>query len=71
MIVIPGYMTSEEVARELGVSTGRVRQLVSSNTLESDKFGNMRLIAKASVLTYKKNRKRAGWPKGTKRTPKE
>ncbi len=64
---IPGYMTTEEAAAFLDVTSGRVRQLVSLGLLPKEKVGNTNLIPIESLKLYAKNKGKAGWPKGKKR----
>lgn len=66
-VKIPGYMTTDEAAKYLSISTGRVRQLVSEGVFPREKIGNTNLIPVASIELYEKNRGKAGWPKGKKR----
>ena len=47
-------MTASDAARELGISTARVAQLINSGKLESWKDGTKRMVSKASVETRKK-----------------
>lgn len=46
-------MTAAEAARELGVSTARVSQLVSAGLLDSWKVGATRMVSEDSVLLRK------------------
>lgn len=64
---VPGYMTTEEAAEHIGITPGRVRQLVSAGVLPHDKIGNSNFIPIEAVENYAKNRPAAGWPKGKKR----
>jgi excisionase family DNA binding protein len=61
---IPGYMTTEEAADYLDITSGRVRQLVSMGVLPKEKIGNSNLIPIESIKQYAANRPKAGWPKG-------
>lgn len=49
---VEGYLTVNETATQLGVSAGRVRQLVADGTLASIKVGNLRLIQKTDVEAF-------------------
>lgn len=64
---IDGYLTTAQAAEILGVSLGRVRQLIANGTIKSEKLGNTRLMLKAEVDKYLSNRGGAGWPKGKPR----
>lgn len=66
-LTIPGYMTTEEVAKRLEITSGRVRQLVAAGTLPHEKVGNSNLVPVEAVEEYARNRPQAGWPKGKKR----
>lgn len=55
-------MTASEAARELGVSTARVAQLVKAGLLESWKEGNNRMVSVASVEARKAEAPKAGRP---------
>lgn len=55
-------MTASEAARELGVSTARVSQLVSAGLLESWKVGSTRMVSENSVLARKAEAPKAGRP---------
>lgn len=54
-------LTRTEAARELGISTVRVKVLSDRGTLTATEKG----VTKESVENYKKNRKPAGRPSGT------
>lgn len=56
--MIPGYMTIPEAAVALGVTTGRVRQLVVNGKLASQKIGPT-LIPVDAVARRKREIKRA------------
>ena len=55
------YLTTKQVAEKLGVSPGRVRQLVAEKRLPATKFGNSLMILK-SDLHLIRERKRTGRP---------
>lgn len=55
-------MTAAEAARELGVSTARVAQLVSAGQLDSWRIGATRMVSEDSVLARKAMALRAGRP---------
>lgn len=56
-------MTAAEAARELGISSARVSQLVKSGALESWMSGTRRMISKASVESRKAEMPKPGRPK--------
>lgn len=66
-ISIPGYMTTEQAAKLLNVTPGRVRQLIRAKILPSEKLGNSNLVPVEAVKEYAKNRGKSGWPKGKPR----
>jgi len=55
------YLTAKQVAEKLGVSAGRVRQLVVENRLPATKFGNSLMILE-SDLELVRERKKTGRP---------
>ncbi len=59
--MLEGYLTTREVAAKLGVSEGRVRQLIAENRLPTTKIGNSNLI-KETDLELVRERKRTGRP---------
>jgi excisionase family DNA binding protein len=61
LLMIEGYLTTRETAEKLGVSEGRVRQLIAENRLPTTKIGNSNLI-KESDLELVRDRKRTGRP---------
>ena len=56
-----GYITTTEAAERLGVSSARVRQLVSDGTLPAQKFGPVNMI-KESDLDAVRDRPGVGRP---------
>lgn len=59
--MIDGYLTAKEAAEKLGVSDGRIRQLIAEKRLPTVKVGNSNLI-KETDLELVKERKRTGRP---------
>ena len=55
------YLTAKQVGEKLGVSAGRVRQLVAENRLPATKFGNSLMILE-SDLDLVRERKKTGRP---------
>ena len=55
------YLTAKQVAEKLGVSAGRVRQLVAENRLPATKFGNSLMILEKD-LELVRERKKTGRP---------
>ncbi len=53
------YLTAKQVAEKLGVSAGRVRQLVIEQRLPATKFGNVLMIKEKDVALVSE-RKRTG-----------
>jgi excisionase family DNA binding protein len=60
--MIEGFLTTKEVSEKLGVSVGRVRQMVADGQLPATKIGRDNFV-KESDLELVKDRK-AGRPKG-------
>jgi site-specific DNA-methyltransferase (cytosine-N4-specific) len=61
-----GLITTKKVAELLGISTVRVRQLISTGQLKSEKAGRDHLLDDAAVARFDKEARR---PRG--RPPKE
>lgn len=59
-------MTAAEAARELGVTKGRVSQLISSGKLVGERLAEGTNVTVASVEAYKASPRRAGRPKKEK-----
>lgn len=59
--MIEGYLTTKQVAEKLGVSEGRVRQLVAEKRLPSTKVGHTNLV-RESDLELVRERKQTGRP---------
>jgi len=55
------YLTAKQVAEKLGVSAGRIRQLVAEKRLPATKFGNSLMILE-SDLELVRERKKTGRP---------
>lgn len=55
-------MTAADAARELGVSTARIAQLINAGLLESWKDGTKRMVSRASVETRKRESPKPGRP---------
>lgn len=62
--MVKGYITTKEVAEKLGISEGRVRQLISNGRLPAVKVGNTNLV-KESDLKLVENRKNGRPPKSS------
>ena len=59
---LEGYLTTKEVADKLGVSVGRVQQLIAEGRLPATKIGQTNLV-KESDLKLVKDRKTGRPPK--------
>ena len=58
------YLTTEEAAKRLGVTVGRVRQMIIDGTLETQRFGRAHMISEAALkLAEKRKTKRGPEPK--------
>ena len=55
-------MTAADAARELGVSTARVSQLIKAGLLDSWRDGTKRMVSRASVEARKKSDPKPGRP---------
>lgn len=51
-----GVVTTREAAGQLGVTSGRVRQLVTEGTLPSQKIGHLTIITVKDLSRYKKQK---------------
>jgi len=47
------YYGTQEVADELGISAGKVRQLLAKGAIEGAKLSNVWLISKAAYTNYR------------------
>jgi excisionase family DNA binding protein len=47
--MIEGYITTKECAEKLGVSVGRVQQLIADGRLPAVKVGNTNLVKESDV----------------------
>lgn len=59
---VEGFLTTKEVAEKLGVSVGRVQQLIAEGRLPATKIGQTNLV-KESDLKLVENRKTGRPPK--------
>lgn len=57
------YLTTKETAEKLGVSTGRVRQMVIAGQLHAEKFGRDLMINEADIKNV--SERKTGRPKKT------
>ena len=55
-MAIAGYLTTRDVAKRLGISVGRVQQLIATKRLPAEKVGQTSLV-KESDLKLVENRK--------------
>jgi len=62
--MLEGYLTTKEVAEKLGVSVGRVKQLVAEKRLPAIKIGNTNLV-KEEDLSLVEDRLNGRPPKAT------
>lgn len=53
---LEGFLTTKEVAKKLGVSVGRIQQLIAEGRLPATKIGQTNLV-KESDLKLVENRK--------------
>jgi excisionase family DNA binding protein len=62
-LIVMNYLTTKETAEKLGVSTGRIRQMVIAGQLHAEKFGRELMISETDIKAVR-NRK-TGRPKKT------
>jgi len=62
------YLTTKQAAKELGITAGRVRQLILAGRLPAIKVGRDLLINPADL--DKVRDRKTGYPKGRPRKPK-
>ena len=58
-----GYMSVSEAAKYLGVTRGRVLQLIDAGMLKADMMGSTWAVSEASVKKRKEAAPKAGRPK--------
>ncbi len=63
-MAIEGYLTTKQIAEKLGVTVGRVQQLVADKRLIAIKVGQTNLIKESDFQKYEK--KDRGRPRKTK-----
>jgi excisionase family DNA binding protein len=51
--MLEGYLTTKEVAERLGISVGRVKQLVAEKRLPAVKVGHTNLIKEDDLIQIK------------------
>jgi excisionase family DNA binding protein len=59
---VEGFLTTKEVAEKLGVSVGRIQQLIAEGRLPATKIGQTNLVKEAD-LELVQNRKTGRPPK--------
>ena len=55
-MIVMNYLTTKETAEKLGVSTGRIRQMVIAGQLHAEKFGRELMISEIDIKAVR-NRK--------------
>lgn len=63
ILIVMNYLTTKETAEKLGVSAGRIRQMVLAGQLHAEKFGRELMISETDINAVR-NRK-TGRPKKT------
>ena len=63
---LEGFLTTKEVAERLGVSVGRIQQLVAEGRLPATKVGHTNLIKESDLQLVEK--RQTGRPKVKNRT---
>jgi excisionase family DNA binding protein len=48
--MLEGYLTTKEAAEKLGVSVGRVKQLIAEKRLPATKVGNTNLVKEEDLM---------------------
>ena len=67
---IPGWLTVAESARRIGVTTGRIRQLVRAGELGKKELGpRFKLVKKADVARMAAKPAETGRPRGSQNAP--
>jgi excisionase family DNA binding protein len=61
ILIVMNYLTTKETAEKLGVSAGRIRQMVLAGQLHAEKFGRELMISETDIQAVR-NRK-TGRPK--------
>jgi len=62
-------LTTSDAARELAITAGRVRALISAGRLRTTQIGGMHLIDPVDLEAVRIRRPGRPWPKGGKRAP--
>ena len=52
--MIEGYLTTKEVAEKLGVTIGRIQQLVAEKRLNAVKVGRDNLISEKDIASFER-----------------
>lgn len=60
------YLDVQQAAKELNVSPGRVRQLITENRVTSIKLGQFRLVRASDIAGIKAEARTAGRPPKSK-----
>lgn len=55
-----GYYTTEEAATFLGVTVGRVRQMIVDGTLKTERFGRAHMISREALKAAEQRRTKPG-----------
>ena len=66
MIETTKWYTVQEVAKQLGVTGGRVRQFIVEGRITGQKFGNSWAIAESEVQRFQSLERQPGNPKQRK-----
>lgn len=61
------FLTTEQAAEEIGISRQSVVDAIQRGDMQADSVGRAYIIPRVEVEKYKRNRPKAGWPKGKKR----
>ena len=54
------YVTSSEAAKILGITTGRIRQLLIKGTLKGKHFGRVWMVYRRSIERYEASNRKPG-----------
>ena len=60
-MIVMNYLTTKETAEKLGVSTGRIRQMVIAGQLHAEKFGRELMISETDIKAVR--HRKTGRPK--------
>ena len=66
-----GYLTTREVATQLGITVNKVNFFIRKKRLEAVKFNHAHYIDEADFFAFKEQKRTVGYPKGRPRGKKQ